>query len=91
MFVLSRGMSKTWSAAIYVMPPTDLPSGINIGVLSSGFRQAKFILQKCEDILKKPAATMAAPLFNLQKGTDQWTLSCGLSKAMALLLQMVLD
>ena len=84
MFVLSRGMSKTWSAAIYVMLQLMFRQGINIGVLSSGFRQAKFILQKCEDILKKPAAAMASPLFTLQKGTDQWTLSCGMSKAMAL-------
>ena len=84
MFVLSRGMSKTWSAAIYVMLQLIFRQGINIGVLSSGFRQAKFILQKCEDILKKPAACMASPLFTLQKGTDQWTLNCGMSKAMAL-------
>ena len=84
MFVLSRGMSKTWSAAVYVMLQLIFRQGIQIGVLSSGFRQAKFILQKAEDIYKKPEAVLVAGLFKLTKGTDQWTLTCGSSRAIAL-------
>jgi hypothetical protein len=84
MMVLSRGMSKTYSAAIFLMLQLIFRQGITIGVLSSGFRQAKMILGKVEDILKKPGCRMVAPLFNLQKGTDQWTLTCGQSKAIAL-------
>ena len=39
MMVLSRGMSKTWSAAIYLMLQLIFRQGVKIGVLSSGFRQ----------------------------------------------------
>lgn len=84
MFVLSRGMSKTFSAAIFVLLHLIFNQGKKMGVISSGFRQAKFILQKAEDILKKPAAKIVSPLFNLKKGTDQWELSCGRSSALAL-------
>ena len=84
MMVLSRGMSKTWSAAIYLMLQLIFRQGVKIGVLSSGFRQAKLILQKAEDILKKPHSKIVSGLFKLQKGTDSWTLSCGQSSAMAL-------
>lgn len=84
MFVLSRGMSKTWSAAIYVLLQLIFRQGINMGVLSSGFRQARFILQKAQDILKKPGAILVKGLFKLQRGTDQWTMTCGDSTAIAL-------
>ena len=84
MYVLSRGMSKTFSAAIYVMLQLLFRQGVTIGVLSSGFRQAKFILQKAEAILKTDGAKVVSGLFELKKGTDQWSLSCGNSIALAL-------
>jgi len=89
MFVLSRGMSKTFSAAIYVMLQLLFKQGVKVGVLSSGFRQAKMIMGKAYDALKIPAAKIVRPLFGngktiIQKGTDQWTLTCGASEAIAL-------
>lgn len=84
MFVLSRGMSKTWSAGIFVILQLIFRQGVHIGVLSSSFRQAKFILQKAEDILKKPAAVLVKGLFKFTKGTDQWVVTCGDSRATAL-------
>lgn len=84
MLVLSRGMSKTWSCAIYTMLQLILRQGVKIGVLSSGFRQAKMILQKAEDILKKKSSVLVNGLFKLTKGTDSWTLTCGQSSAIAL-------
>jgi len=84
MFVLSRGMGKTFVASIYLMLQLIFRQGVTIGVLSSSFRQAKMILQKAEDILKKPGAKLVAGLFKFTKGTDQWTLTCGRSKAIAL-------
>ena len=89
MFVLSRGMSKTFSAAIYLLLQLLFRQGIKIGVLSSGFRQAKMIMGKAYDVLKKPAAKVVRPLFGssksiINKGTDQWTLVCGDSEATAL-------
>lgn len=84
MMVLARGSGKTFGAAVFLMLQLIFRQGITIGVLSSGYRQAKLILGKVEDILKKPGCKMVAPLFTLQKGTDQWTLTCGRSKAIAL-------
>jgi hypothetical protein len=89
MFVLSRGMSKTFSAAIYVLLQLLFKQGAKIGVLSSGFRQAKMIFGKVEDILRKPAASPVRGLFGtarspIHKNTDQWTLKCGESEAIAL-------
>lgn len=84
MFVLSRGMSKTWSAAIYVILQLIFRQGVQIGVLSSSFRQAKFILQKAQDILNKPAAVLVKDLFSFSRGTDQWVVTCGSSRATAL-------
>ena len=84
MMVLSRGMSKSFSAAIYLMLQLIFRQGVTIGVLSSSFRQSKMILSKAEDILKKPGAKLVAGLFKFTKGTDQWTLTCGRSKAIAL-------
>lgn len=54
--------------------------------VGNGFvnHNSKMILGKAEDILKKPGARMVAGLFKLTKGTDQWTLTCGRSKAIAL-------
>ena len=84
MMVLSRGMGKTYASAIYLLLQLIFRQGVTIGVLSSSFRQAKMILQKAEDILKKPGAKLVAGLFKFTKGTDQWTLACGRSKAIAL-------
>lgn len=74
---------NTFSAAIYIMLQLLFRQGIKIGVLSSGFRQSKMILQKVEDI-KKKSGCLTADLFKLVKGTDQWTLTCGNSEAYAL-------
>ncbi len=84
MMVLARGCSKTWSSAIYLLLQLMFRQGVTIGVLSSSFRQARMILGKAEDILNKPGANIVKGLFKFTKGTDQWTLTCGRSKAIAL-------
>lgn len=86
MFVLSRGMSKTYSTAIYVILECLLnPRGANIGVIAGSFRQAKQIFQKIEDIVNKPEAKLIKDAgFRLQKGTDMWTLTIGKGRAIAL-------
>lgn len=46
---------------------------------------SKFILLKCQDILNKKGAAIANSCgFEFKKGTDQWTLTCGRSEAIAL-------
>lgn len=85
MFVLSRGGSKSFIAGVFVLLDLILNQGSKIGVLSSGFRQAKFILLKCQDILNKKGAALANSCgFKFTRGTDQWTLTCGRSEAIAL-------
>jgi hypothetical protein len=85
MFVFSRGMSKTFSTAIYVLLECLLNPNANIGVIAGSFRQSKQIFQKMEDILSKPEAKLAKECgVKITKGTDQWTLKIGGSRAIAL-------
>ena len=85
MFVFSRGMSKTFSSAIYVLLECLLNPNSNIGVIAGSFRQSKQIFQKMEDILSKPEASLLKECgFKITKGTDQWTLRIGTSRAIAL-------
>jgi hypothetical protein len=85
MFVFSRGMSKTFSTAIYVLLECLLNPQANIGVIAGSFRQSKQIFQKMEDILSKPEASLLKECgFKITKGTDQWTLRLGSSRAIAL-------
>ena len=85
MFVFSRGMSKTFSTAIYVLLECLLNPKSNIGVIAGSFRQSKQIFQKMEDILSKPEAKLLKECgVKITKGTDQWTLRIGDSRAIAL-------
>ena len=85
MFVFSRGMSKTFSTAIYVLLECLLNPNANIGVIAGSFRQSKQIFQKMEDILSKPEAKLVKECgVKITKGTDQWTLKIGNSRAIAL-------
>ena len=85
MFVFSRGMSKTFSTAIYVLLECLLNPKSNIGVIAGSFRQSKQIFQKMEDILSKPEAKLLKECgVKITKGTDQWTLRIGNSRAIAL-------
>ena len=85
MFVFSRGMSKTFSTAIYVLLECLLNPKSNIGVIAGSFRQSKQIFQKMEDILSKPEAKLLKECgVKITKATDQWTLKIGNSRAIAL-------
>ena len=85
MFVFSRGMSKTFSTAVYVLMECLLNPNANIGVIAGSFRQSKQIFQKREDIVSKPEASLIKECgFRIQKGTDQWTMTLGKARAIAL-------
>jgi len=85
MFVFSRGLSKTFSTAIYVILECLLNPSANIGVIAGTFRQSKQIFSKIEDIMAKPEAAMARESgYKLSKGTDAWTMKIGKNKAIAL-------
>tara|TARA_Y100001938_G_scaffold24675_1_gene32537 strand:+ start:22745 stop:24613 length:1869 start_codon:yes stop_codon:yes gene_type:complete len=83
--VWSRGMSKSFTTGIYAILDAILNQGVEIGILSKSFRQAKMIFKKIEDISKKPeAALMAQCITKISKHNDQWTMEVGNSRIHAL-------
>lgn len=83
--IWSRGMSKTFSAAIFAFLDAIMHQGVEIGILSKSFRQAKMIFRKIEDIVAKPeAAFLAQCITKKSKQNDQWTLELGRSRIHAL-------
>lgn len=83
--IWSRGMSKSFSTAIYAYLDAMFNQGIQIGILAATFRQSKMIFEKIEDIAKKPeAALLSQCITKKSKKNDQWTLEIGESKIIAL-------
>lgn len=83
--VWSRGMSKSWTTGIFAFMDAILNQGVEIGILSKSFRQAKMIFKKIEDIANKPeAAFLAQCITKTSKTNDQWTIQIGESKIHAL-------
>ena len=85
MGVWSRGMSKSFTTGIYAMLDAVLNQGVEIGILSKSFRQAKMIFKKIEDIAAKPEATLFAQCITKKtKSNDEWLMEIGRSRIMAL-------
>tara|TARA_R110001592_G_scaffold160695_3_gene392951 strand:+ start:6738 stop:8609 length:1872 start_codon:yes stop_codon:yes gene_type:complete len=85
MGVWSRGMSKSFTTGVFAFLDALLNQGVEIGIVSKSFRQAKMIFKKIEDILNKPEASMLAQCVTRKsKANDQWTLEIGASKIHAL-------
>ena len=83
--VWSRGMSKSFTTAIFAYLDAILNQGVEIGILSKSFRQAKMIFRKIEDIAAKPEAKyLSQCITRKSKQNDQWTLEFGESKIHAL-------
>ena len=47
--IWSRGMSKSFSSAIYAFLDAIFNQGVQIGILAATFRQSKMIFEKIED------------------------------------------
>ena len=85
MGVWSRGMSKSFTTGIYAMLDAVLNQGVEIGILSKSFRQAKMIFKKIEDIAAKPEATLFAQCITKKtKSNDEWLMEIGRSRIRAL-------
>ena len=85
MGVWSRGMSKSFTTAIFAALDATLNQGVEIGILSKSFRQAKMIFKKIEDIAAKPeAALFAQCITKKSKSNDEWLLEIGSSRIRAL-------
>lgn len=83
--VWSRGMSKSWTTGVFAFMDAILNQGVQIGILSKSFRQAKMIFKKIEDIANKPeAALLSQCITKTSKTNDQWTLQIGDSQIHAL-------
>jgi hypothetical protein len=83
--IWSRGMSKSFSTAIYAFLDAIFNPGVQIGILAATFRQSKMIFEKIEDIANKPQAQFLAQCITKKsKKNDQWTLEIGESKIIAL-------
>jgi hypothetical protein len=83
--IWSRGMSKSFSTAIYAFLDAIFNQGVQIGILAATFRQSKMIFEKIEDIARKPeAAFLGQCITKKSKKNDQWTLEIGDSKIIAL-------
>ena len=81
----SRGMSKSFTTAIFAALDAMLNQGVEIGILSKSFRQAKMIFKKIEDIAAKPeAALFAQCITKKSKSNDEWLLEIGRSRIRAL-------
>lgn len=85
MGVWSRGMSKSFTTGIYAFLDAILNQGVEIGILSKSFRQAKMIFKKIEDIAAKPeAAFLAQCITKKSKSNDEWLMEIGDSRIRAL-------
>ena len=85
MGVWSRGMSKSFTTGIYAFLDAILNQGVEIGILSKSFRQAKMIFKKIEDIAAKPeAAFLAQCITKKSKSNDEWLMEIGTSRIRAL-------
>ena len=83
--IWSRGMSKSFSTAIYAFLDAIFNQGVQIGILAATFRQSKMIFEKIEDIANKPEAQFLAQCITKKsKKNDQWTLQIGESRIIAL-------
>jgi hypothetical protein len=83
--VWGRGMSKSWTTGVFAFLDAVLHQGVEIGILSKSFRQAKLIFKKIEDIANKPeAAFLSQCITKTSKSNDQWTMTIGQSQIHAL-------
>jgi hypothetical protein len=83
--IWSRGLSKSWSTGIFAALYAIFNQGVNIGILSKTFRQSKHIFRKIEDISKTPeAAFLQQCITHVSRSNDEWIMSIGESKIIAL-------
>ena len=85
MGVWSRGMSKSFTTGIYAFLDAILNQGMEIGIISKSFRQAKMIFKKIEDIAAKPEANFLSQCITKKsKSNDEWLMEIGSSRIRAL-------
>lgn len=85
LLIWARGMSKTWTCAMYAILDAIMHQGVHIGIISKSFRQSKMIFRKIEDIAKSPkAGFLSQCITKISKHNDEWVIEIGRSKITAL-------
>lgn len=83
--IWSRGMSKSFSTAVFALLDAILNQGVHIGIISKSFRQSKMIFTKMEEIAASPKAEFLSQcITRVSKANDQWVMELGGSKITAL-------
>lgn len=83
--IWSRGMSKSFSTALFAILDSIMNQGVQIGIISKSFRQSKMIFKKIEDIVKSPKAEFFSQcVTRTSKMNDEWLMEIGRSKIIAL-------
>jgi hypothetical protein len=83
--IWSRGMSKSFSTAVFAILDAIMNQGVQIGIISKSFRQSKMIFKKIEDIAMSPKAEFLSQcITRTSKMNDQWVMEIGRSKIIAL-------
>jgi hypothetical protein len=83
--IWSRGMSKSFSTAVFALLDAILNQGVHIGIISKSFRQSKMIFSKMEEIAQSPKAEFLSQcITRVSKANDQWVMEIGSSKITAL-------
>jgi len=83
--IWSRGMSKSFSTAVFALLDAILNQGVHIGIISKSFRQSKMIFSKMEEIAQSPKAEFLSQcITRVSKANDQWVMEIGRSKITAL-------
>lgn len=82
----SRGMSKTWSTAIFAFLQAIFSPGSKIAIISRSFRQSRMIFKTIEEIAAKPEGYLLAQCFNSSPKhmNDEWAMQLGSSEIKAL-------
>ncbi len=84
--VWSRGLSKSYSTAVFAFLYAIFQPEAKIAIISRSFRQSREIFKRIEEISKKPEGSLLAECFsaNIQHLNDEWTMKIGSSEIKAL-------
>ena len=83
--IWGRGMSKSFTTGLFALMDAIFNQGVEIGILSKSFRQAKMIFRKMEDIASKPDAKyLNQCITKISKSNDEWLMQIGNSNIRAL-------
>lgn len=84
--VWSRGLSKSYSTAVFAFLHAIFQPGAKIALISRSFRQSREIFKRIEEIAKSTKGSLLLECFSapVQHMNDEWTMKIGSSEIKAL-------